>query len=248
METEKSAYITQIEVTDFLEKGQNLCLPLNEDVTVLAGDNGTGKTVLLSIIEKVLMDNNMGRLKELFTSVVFHTSDIESPLVAVVDNYGCITINGRHSTGNMWYINPRIIHSTWSIISGRHFVEPKEKIVLFLDVVNSILCRFNIEARIVGLSLCFFRDNKEIYLSEGQSRLVLILLRAWSFPNLSYPLLLIDTPETFLHTNVQRILIESIRKINPNIQLLITTHSPGILMNGGLNWIVNMKQILSKVE
>lgn len=241
-------YIKQIEITDFLEKGQNLCLPLNEDVTVLAGNNGTGKTVLLSIIEKVLMDNNMGELKELLSSVVFHTSDIESPLVAKVDRYGSITINDKYSIGNMWYITPRIIHSTWSRITGRHFVEPKEKITLFLEVVNSILYTFDIEARIVGLSISFFRNNKEIMLSEGQSRLVLILLRAWSFPSLHCPLLLIDTPETFLHTSAQKIIIESIRKINPNIQLLITTHSPGILMNGGLNWIVNMSEILTKAE
>lgn len=62
------------------------------------------------------------------------------------------------------------------------------------------------------------------------------------------PLLLIDTPETFLHSSAQKIIIESIQKINPNIQLLITTHSPGILMNGGLNWIVNMSEILTKAE
>lgn len=248
METEKSAYITQIEVTDFLEKGQNLCLPLNEDVTVLSGDNGTGKTALLSIIEKSIMDNNMNGLKTLFSSIIIHRSNIQEPLVIEVDNIGSITIDGRYSNGNQGHITPRIIHSTWGRIAGRSFVEPKEKIALFLNVVNSFLCKFDIEAKIIGLSLYFFKNSKEIYLSEGQSRLVFILLRAWCFPALHYSILLIDTPETFLHTSAQKITIESIRKINPNIQLLITTHSPGILMNGGLNWIVNMSEILSKAE
>lgn len=69
METKKDAYIKQIEVTDFLEKGQNLCLPLNEDVTVLSGDNGTGKTMLLEMIaaagKRVVPD----KLRDLFTHI-----------------------------------------------------------------------------------------------------------------------------------------------------------------------------------
>jgi predicted ATPase len=94
-----------------------------------------------------------------------------------------------------------------------------------------------------GKLLCMYDD-----LSDGQRRFLYIMVKALRLPQDSRTLLLIDTPETFLHTSVQRILIESIRKINPNIQLLITTHSPGILMNGGLNWIVNMSEILTKTE
>lgn len=60
-------------------------------------------------------------------------------------------------------------------------------------------------------------------------------------------LLLIDTPETFLHIAHQTYLMDSILKINPNIQLLIVSHSPYICEDY-VDKMVLMSEILTKAE
>lgn len=63
-------------------------------------------------------------------------------------------------------------------------------------------------------------------LSSGEKQLVYILLETISAgPNV----VLIDEPELSLHVDWQQALISAIRTVNPNVQLLIATHSPEIM-------------------
>jgi hypothetical protein len=52
--------------------------------------------------------------------------------------------------------------------------------------------------------------------------------------------LLLDEPEISLHLSWQRKLIDTLREINPNCQLIIVTHSPSIYGDG---WIANRRRI-----
>lgn len=245
MKTEKSAYITQIEVTDFLEKGQNLCLPLNEDVTILAGDNGTGKSVLLKIMDTALNKNKefYYEIRGLYSSVKFICSDNSYSDEYMADDYK------KYTPHYLRFIN------SFDKMEGEYspiYYTKDEYLSAFLDVVREFLGKNGIDIELTrGNHLISFKNGKRVYLnhlSDGQRRFLQIMFMCLDPPIHRKPLLLIDTPETFLHTDVQRILIESIRKINPNIQLLITTHSPGIILNGWFGNVVNMSQILSKVQ
>ena len=41
-----------------------------------------------------------------------------------------------------------------------------------------------------------------------------------------------DEPEASLHIEWQQKLIAMIRELNPNVQIILTTHSPAVIMEG----------------
>lgn len=79
-------------------------------------------------------------------------------------------------------------------------------------------------------------------LSSGEKQLLFILLKvANTLP--SDAVFLMDEPEISLHLNWQEMLIDSIHKINPAAQIIIVTHSPGIIMNGYRDAFRDMRNI-----
>jgi len=67
-------------------------------------------------------------------------------------------------------------------------------------------------------------------LSSGEKQLLIIFLTIIIENNKPF-ILLLDEPEISLHVEWQYILIENIQKLNPNIQIIIATHNPLILLN-----------------
>lgn len=53
-----------------------------------------------------------------------------------------------------------------------------------------------------------------------------------------------DEPELSMHVDWQRILIATMQKINPNMQLIIATHSPFIIYDGWENRVVNIQKLM----
>jgi predicted ATP-dependent endonuclease of OLD family len=56
-------------------------------------------------------------------------------------------------------------------------------------------------------------------------------------------ILLMDEPEISLHIDWQRKLISHIRELNPNVQIIIASHSPAIIMEGWLDKVVEISDI-----
>ena len=56
---------------------------------------------------------------------------------------------------------------------------------------------------------------------------------------------LADEPELSLHIAWQREILPAVKKINPNAQIIVATHSPEIA-GGYRNNIISMKSILSE--
>ena len=55
-----------------------------------------------------------------------------------------------------------------------------------------------------------------------------------------------DEPEISLHIEWQRKLIRVIRQLNPNMQLIIATHSPSILFEGWESRVLNIEELLEQ--
>lgn len=95
-------------------------------------------------------------------------------------------------------------------------------------------------------SFIFSRNDKTVFpyqLSSGEKQLLIILLKAVNQSN-QPSILLMDEPEISLHLSWQIELIEIIRQLNPNAQVIIATHSPGIFQNGWFDKITKMEDIL----
>ncbi len=76
-------------------------------------------------------------------------------------------------------------------------------------------------------------------LSSGEKQMLVILLTAL-VENREHYALLMDEPEISLHIEWQQKLIGLIRKINPNAQIILSTHSPALIMDG---WMGNVTEV-----
>ena len=55
--------------------------------------------------------------------------------------------------------------------------------------------------------------------------------------------LFMDEPEISLHIEWQQRLIETILNLNPNVQIILTTHSPAVIMNGWMDSVTEVSDI-----
>ena len=70
---------------------------------------------------------------------------------------------------------------------------------------------------------------KPYLLSSGEKQMLIILLTALTEDMQPY-VFLMDEPEASLHFEWQKDLITMVRTLNPNAQIILTTHSPGVIM------------------
>lgn len=84
-------------------------------------------------------------------------------------------------------------------------------------------------------------------LSSGEKHMIIMLLTALVQDN-KHAIMIMDEPEISLHTDWQENLISNIRKLNPNVQLIIATHSPSIVINGWQDKIFEIDELIVKSE
>ena len=82
-------------------------------------------------------------------------------------------------------------------------------------------------------------------LSSGEKQMLCILLTVLVEDNLPY-VLFMDEPEVSLHFVWQKQLIDLILKLNPNIHLIMTTHSPAGIINGWGGHVTEVTDITSE--
>ena len=56
-------------------------------------------------------------------------------------------------------------------------------------------------------------------------------------------ILFMDEPEVSLHIEWQKQLIDLVRELNPNVQIIMTTHSPAVIMNGWISCVTEVSDI-----
>lgn len=99
------------------------------------------------------------------------------------------------------------------------------------------------------------RDSNEIYLlqlderlspyklSSGEKQMLLILLTVLVQDKQPY-VLFMDEPEISLHIDWQQRLIGLVRDLNPNAQIILTTHSPAVVMDGWTDCVTDVEDIV----
>ena len=90
--------------------------------------------------------------------------------------------------------------------------------------------------------LMFRYKNVELtpyQLSSGEKQMIVILTIALT-QNMRPATLIMDEPEISLHFEWQRKVIANIMRLNPSLQVLVSTHSPAVIMDG---WIDKVQDI-----
>ena len=108
---------------------------------------------------------------------------------------------------------------------------------LFADTSKTIIRTENeIRFRQLGETLTPYQ------LSSGEKQMLLILLTVL-VENCEPYVLFMDEPEVSLHIEWQKQLIGVIRQLNPNVQIILTTHSPAVVMDGWMDRITEVSDI-----
>lgn len=118
----------------------------------------------------------------------------------------------------------------------------------FIDTVNELFAGTNKQLDAEESKLTFMaKGGRKItikQLSSGEKQMLIILLTAL-LERTSPFLLLMDEPEISLHLEWQKRLIEIIQRFNPECQVVMTTHSPGMIYNGWGDFVVEMENIVT---
>ena len=84
-------------------------------------------------------------------------------------------------------------------------------------------------------------------LSSGEKQMLVILLTVLVEDNKNY-VLFMDEPEVSLHVDWQKRLIDLLLELNPNVQIILTTHSPAVVMNGWIDSVTEVSDITDQEQ
>jgi len=117
---------------------------------------------------------------------------------------------------------------------------------LFISLVNECFAETGKTLSNDSTKLVFLKDNAiGIYpkeLSSGEKQLLIILLTVLLERGEEY-ILMLDEPEISMHISWQYKLIDMILQLNPNVQIVLTTHSPMIFSDGWGDKAIRMEDI-----
>jgi len=117
---------------------------------------------------------------------------------------------------------------------------------LFQDMVDELFCDTEkvIDRKSNEIQFHQFDDTLTPYqLSSGEKQMLVILLTVLIEDNQHYALIM-DEPEISLHIEWQQQLIGLIRQLNPNAQIILSTHSPALIMDGWTDTVTQVDEIV----
>lgn len=119
----------------------------------------------------------------------------------------------------------------------------------FIGIINRAFANTNKTVDTTQSKLQFklgedlLESNKR--LSAGEKQFLIVMLTVLMQRN-EERILIMDEPEISMHLDWQRTLIENIQTLNPNCQIIIATHSPGVIMDGWEQFVENMSSLIKE--
>ena len=257
-------YIKRIEIDSLWSGKKHILWELNPGVNILSGINGVGKSTILNKVVKGLAAGGefpSHMLKGVRLEVVPEDAkwirydvirSLDSP---VLDLDTMAHVDTRISSAldfQLYHLQRKYLDYQVNI-GNRMIAElqagnaeaaqqlslPKQR---FQDMVDDLfsdtgkkIVRTENEIRFsqIGETLVPYQ------LSSGEKQMLAILLTVLVEDNQHY-VLFMDEPEVSLHIEWQKRLIDLCVELNPNVQIILTTHSPAVVMNG---WIESVTEV-----
>lgn len=266
-------YIKSIEIDSLWANRKHIYWELRPDVNILSGSNGMGKSTVINRSARHLNIMREGRLTanpENGVHIKFYPEDATSIMFDVISSIDRPILRGdlldkipgaEIRTELDWqlynlqrrYLNYQVNIGNRIIAlltSGKaedqqaaaELTKPKK---LFQDLVDEL---FTATAKTINRTSneIFFEQYGETIspykLSSGEKQILVIMLTALVQEN-KHCVMLMDEPEISLHIEWQQRLVNIIRTLNPNVQIILCTHSPAIIMDGWADAVIEMEEI-----
>lgn len=117
----------------------------------------------------------------------------------------------------------------------------------FLEIMDSLFKDTDKQIDRTKNEIAFISGDKTLtpyQLSSGEKQILVILLTVLIQNNKS-SILFMDEPEISLHIDWQKKLIQYIKELNPNVQIILATHSPAVVMEGWLDKVSEMSDLIT---
>lgn len=266
-------YIKSIEIDSLWANRKHIYWELRPDVNILSGSNGMGKSTVINRSARHLDIMREGRLTanpENGVHIKFYPEDATSIMFDVISSIDRPILRGdlldkipgaeirteldwqlynlqRRYLNYQVNIGNRIIALLTSgkpedQLAAAELTKPKK---LFQDLVDEL---FTATAKTINRTSneIFFEQYGETIspymLSSGEKQILVIMLTALVQEN-KHCVMLMDEPEISLHIEWQQRLVNIIRTLNPNVQIILCTHSPAIIMDGWADAVIEMEEI-----
>ena len=121
----------------------------------------------------------------------------------------------------------------------------KERRALLYDIIDKLFSATHktVDREKKEFTLLFYGEPIDLkVLSSGEKQMLTILLAVYLENEEPY-VLFMDEPEVSLHVEWQKQLISIIRKMNPNVQIILSTHSPAMIMDGWMDKVTEVSEI-----
>lgn len=268
----QAEYIKRIEIKGLWGR-KNIAWDLRPDVNILSGVNGIGKSTILNNSVRRLSDLEGGALSNgihLRVSFTFYPEDatyihfdvirsfdrplLSSGLLEKIGNQNVKTeldwqlyLLQRRYLDYQVNIGNRIIEL---LTSGKPENQSKAAEISlpkthFQNLVDDLFSETGKKILRQSNEIQFEQDGDILtpyQLSSGEKQMLVILLTVLVQDNQPCTLFM-DEPEISLHVEWQQRLISLIRSLNPNVQIILTTHSPALIMNGWMDAVTEVSDI-----
>ena len=263
-------YIEQIEIESLWSGTKHIVWNLDRKVNILSGINGVGKSTILNKVVKSLAQG--GELPSHMLKGVhlkmqpedakwirfdairsFDRPLMNSDTISKMDLSLATELDWqlfqlqRKFLDYQVNIGNRIITALQcgdpdAALKAQNISHPKQ---MFQDMIDDLfketgkkIIRTENEIRFsqIGETLLPYQ------LSSGEKQMLAILITVLVEDQKPY-VLFMDEPEVSLHFEWQKRLIELVMKLNPNLQLIMTTHSPAVIMNGWMEHVTEVTDI-----
>ena len=264
-------YIKKIEIDSLWSGKKHIVWDLDPKVNILSGINGVGKSTILNKVLKGLSSGGefpSHMLKGVHIEVVPEDAkwirydsirSFDRPLMSsdlmskVVDASVTTELDWQLYQLQRKYldyqvnIGNRIIEALQSgdadaAVRAQQLSEPKKK---FQDMIDRLFDETGKQLIRTKNEILFTQIGEELtpyQLSSGEKQILAILLTVLIEDNLPY-VLFMDEPEISLHIEWQKNLIDMIMDLNPHVQIVLTTHSPAVIMNGWMDSVTEVSDI-----
>jgi ABC-type glutathione transport system ATPase component len=260
-------YIKEIEIDSLWSGKKHIVWKLDPHVNVLSGINGVGKSTILNRVVKSVNTNGdvvNHLLKGVHITVEPEdASHIRFDLIRSLDSpvldLGTMShVDARITSAldfQLYHLQRKYLDYQVNIgnriiaelqqgnaDAAQHLSQPKKR---FQDIVDELfeetgkkIVRTENEIRFsqIGETLVPYQ------LSSGEKQMLAILLTVLVEDHEPY-VLFMDEPEVSLHIEWQKRLIELILELNPNVQIILTTHSPAVIMSGWMDKVTEVTDI-----
>ena len=260
-------YIKRIEIDSLWSGKKHILWELNPGVNILSGINGVGKSTILNKVVKGLVAGGefpSHMLKGVRLEVVPEDAkwirydvirSLDSP---VLDLDTMAHVDTRISSAldfQLYHLQRKYLD--YQVNIGNRMIaelqagntDAAQQLSLpklrFQDMVDDLfsdtgkkIVRTENEIRFsqIGETLVPYQ------LSSGEKQMLAILLTVLVEDNQHY-VLFMDEPEVSLHIEWQKRLIDLCVELNPNVQIILTTHSPAVVMNGWMESVTEVTDI-----